>query len=285
MKKKILLFTLLIGNVLALLAGCGGKSENAGTSAEKKKDSGKVIQVVAPPNGFPLAYTDDDGNRTGYEIEVLKKVDELLPDYAFEYNEAEQDAAFTGLSSGKYQLAITNSFYTDERAKNYNIPENPIGASPCGLAVKKEDAEVTTLDQASEKKMRPAPVLPGDGLAYQLEQYVAKNQDAGFKITYSSEPNIFVDGLTFVAEGRYDFAFFPGNYYDELVVNEDGSLHQLNDVLSYKRTVPVDTYPIIAKGEDDLTEKVSGALKTLKENGTLEKLSEKFYGFNVFQGE
>ncbi len=259
-----------------------GTDEAAGTDSGEGSDGGTVIQVVAPPNGFPLAYTDEDGNRTGYEIEIMRKVDELIPDYSFEFVEAEQDAAFTGLSTGKYQIAITNSFYTEERAENYNIPENPIGVSPCGLVVLKEDAEVTTLDQASERKMSPAPVMPGDGLAYQLELYLKDHPDAGFELTYSNDPNAFVDGLTFVAEGRYDFAFFPGNYYDELVVAEDGDLHSLDEVLSFKRTVPVDTYPIIAKGEDDLTQKVSDALKTLKDDGTMEKLSEEFYGFNVF---
>ena len=279
---RMIISTLLIGSMVGVLAGCGNKGAETTTSGAG--DSGAtIIQVVSPPNNFPLTYTDDDGNRTGYEIEVMKKVDELLPDYVFEFVEAEQDAAFTGLSTGKYQIATTNSFYTEERAENYNIPANPIGASPCGLVVLKENAEVTTLDQASELQLSPAPVMPGDGLAYQLELYLAENPDAGFELTYSSDPNAFVDGLTFVAEGRYDFAFFPGNFYDALVVEENGDLHMLNDVLSYKRTIPVDTYPIIAKGQDDLTEKVSEALKSLKDDGTLQKLSIEFYGFDVFE--
>ncbi len=278
---KILSTVLILSSLTGILAGCGTDAQQSASS--QADDGAVVIQVVAPPNGYPLAYTDDEGNRTGYEIEVMRKVDELLPEYTFVFNEAEQDAAFTGLSTGKYQIAITNSFYTEERAENYNIPENPIGASPCGLVVTKDKADVTTLDQASELKLSPAPVMPGDGLAYQLELYVAEHPDVGFELTYSSDPNAFVDGLSFVAEGRYDFAFFPGNYYDALVVAEDGDLHMLNDTLSYKRTIPVDTYPIIAKGEDDLTEKVSGALKTLKDDGTLEELSVEFYGFNVFE--
>lgn len=278
---KVISTVLIVSSLTGILAGCGTDAQQSASS--QADDGAAVIQVVAQPNNYPLAYTDDDGNRTGYEIEVMKKVDELLPEYTFVFNEAEQDAAFTGLSTGKYQLAVTNSFYTKERAENYNIPENPIGASPCGLVVTKDRADVTTLDQASELKMSPAPVMPGDGLAYQLEQYIAEHPDAGFELTYSSDPNIFIDGLSFVAEGRYDFAFFPGNFYDALVVAEDGDLHMLNDTLSYKRTIPVDTYPIIAKGEDDLTEKVSGALKTLKDDGTLEELSVEFYGFNVFE--
>lgn len=278
---KVISTVLIVSSLTGILAGCGTDAQQSASS--QADDGAAVIQVVAQPNNYPLAYTDDEGNRTGYEIEVLKKVDELLPEYTFVFNEAEQDAAFTGLSTGKYQLAVTNSFYTKERAENYNIPENPIGASPCGLVVTKDRADVTTLDQASELKMSPAPVMPGDGLAYQLEVYIEEHPDAGFELTYSSDPNIFIDGLSFVAEGRYDFAFFPGNFYDALVVAEDGDLHMLNDTLSYKRTIPVDTYPIIAKGEDDLTEKVSGALKTLKDDGTLEELSVEFYGFNVFE--
>ena len=287
MKKKILnkvISLSLVGAVTLSLASCGKKSE--GGSTKKTADGKTVVQVVFPPNNVPLAYEDEDGNYTGYEVEVLKLVDEALEDYVFEYNTAAQDAAFTGLSSGKYNLAITNSFYTDERAKNYNIPDNQIGASPVGIVVANENADkVSDLKTASEQGVVGAPQMAGDGLTYQLELWNKNNPDNQVEFEYTDNPNAFTDSIGFVAEGRYGFTIYPKTYYEVLVTAEDGSLHEYADKLTFNLYSPVPTYPIIEKGNDELTKAVSDELGKLKEDGTLEKLSEEFYGFNAFTVE
>jgi len=282
MIKKKLIALGLVAAISVGTVGCG-KAEK---KVEKSESGATIVHVVHPPNNVPLAYEDEDGNLTGYEIEVLKLVDEALEDYEFVYEEAQQDAAFTGLSTGKYNVAITNSFYTDERAKNYNIPDNQIGASPVGIVVAKENEDkVYDLKTASEQGFKCAPQMAGDGLTYQLELWNRENPDDTVEIEYTDNPNAFTDSIGFVADGRYDFTIYPKTYYEVLVAAEDGSLHEYYDKLAFSLYSPVPTYPIVEKGNDELTKALSDELGKLKEDGTLEKLSEQFYGFNAFEVE
>lgn len=268
--------------IVSSLAGCGSKETNESTETATK-DGVTTIQVAYSANNFPLAYTDDDGKLTGYEIEVIKKVDELLPQYEFEYTGAQQDAVFTGLGTGKYQIALTNSFYTEQRAENYNIPEHQLGASPVVIVVRKENEDIKTLEQASEQKLKAAPSMAGDGLTYQMELYNKNNPDKQIEITYTDSPTAFTDSIGFVAEGRADYTVFPYTYFTSLVEAEDGSLHQYVDKVVANLYAPVPTYPIIEKGNDELTTAIDGVLAQLREDGTLEKISEQFFGYNAFE--
>lgn len=261
-----------------------GTAQTAASSEVNNDTEGvRTIYVGAGSSGYPLEFIDDNGEWSGYEVEALRRVDEALPQYQFEFVDASsQDSVYTGLSTGKYQIAITNAFYTDERANNYNIPENQLGASPCGLVVRKENADILTLEQAATAGISIAPLMAGDGLTYQIEKYNKENPDNQIPFEYADSSSQWTDCIMWVSEGRYDFAIFPKTYYEQLVVVEDGALHQYYDNLSYEAVIPVETYAIIAKGEDQLTEDISEVLGQLKEDGTLQQIAVEFFGFDPF---
>lgn len=296
--KNLLVTALLTSTITFSLTACGSSetesassqgdttsSESADSSDTVATEEGDVrtVYVGASASGFPLEYIDDDGNWTGYEVEVLKKVDETLSQYEFEFVDAStQDSIYTGLSTGKYQIALSNAFYTDERAENFNIPENQLGASPCGLIVRKENADVKTLDQAKEAGLSCAPLMAGDGLTYQIELYNREHSDNQISFEYSDGSSQWTDCIQWVAEGRYDFAIFPANFYEPLVTAEDGAYHQYNDLLSYDAVIPVKTYTIIAKDETQLSDDINEVLGQFYEDGTLAEIAVEFYGFNPF---
>ncbi len=289
MKKSVLAtIGITIGLILGLTA-CGG-AQSADTAAadtqvqsDASSDGARVIKIVGRASEYPLEFIDDKGEWDGYEIEVLRLIDEALPEYTFEYVEGnDQTSNYTGVSTGKYQLVLSNAFYTDERAQNYNLPENQSGASPLGLIQRKENADILTLDQAAEAGQVFTPSLAGDGLTYQLEEYNRQHSDPQLNFTYSDPNSLWTDAIAFVAEGRYDTAIFPATYYEQLVTAEDGSYHQYADKLSFKATIPCPTYFVIAKDEKEFSDKVSEQLGILRENGTLATIATKWYGFNPF---
>ena len=63
-----------------------------------------------------------------------------LADHDFEYVGTSYDDAYIGLEAGNYDAALTNAFWTEERAEKYLIPEEQLGASVLVLAVRKENA-------------------------------------------------------------------------------------------------------------------------------------------------
>jgi len=281
--KKRLLSLLLVGSTILAFTACGNST--ATKEETDASDSGKtVVRVASVTNGYPTSYYDDGSDvKTGYDVEVMRLVEAALSDkYTFEWYDAEQDAIYTGLSTGKYDIALTNAYYTQERAENYILPENAIGASPAGLIVRKEDAEIKTLEDAATAGFKAAPHFAGDGNTYLYQKYNAENPDNPLDFTISDDPNCFTAMIQYIAEGRYDCAIYPSIYYETLVTSDDGTLHEFADKLSFNVYYPVDTYAVIAKGEDELAADVSAELGKLKEDGSLSKLAVQFYGFDPF---
>ena len=281
MKRSFVSSAALVSALILTVTGCGTTAPAAEASTS---DSGaRNIKIVGRASEYPLEFIDEKGEWDGYEIEVLRLIDEALPQYSFEYVEGnDQTSNYTGVSTGKYQIVLSNAFYTDERAQNYNLPANQSGASPLGLIQRTENADILTLDQAAEAGQVFTPSLAGDGLTYQLEEYNRQHSDKPLEFTYSDPNSLWTDAIAFVAEGRYDTAIFPATYYEQLVTAEDGSYHKYADSLSFKATIPCPTYFVIAKEETELSDAVSEQLGILRQSGKLEEIAIKWYGFNPF---
>lgn len=97
MKGKIL-GVLILGLVLA---GCSAQATETKASAAK----GEKV-VVGTGNAYPpFVYLDENNELTGYDVAVLKEVDNRLPDYYFEYEAMDFKTILTALSSNHVQLA------------------------------------------------------------------------------------------------------------------------------------------------------------------------------------
>lgn len=254
------------------LPGCaGGQEGTAGTS-------GKTITVAFSTNGYPTSFIDEEtGETSGYEVDVIKRIQDILTDYTFQFEGVDQVAAFAGLSSGKYDAALTNSFWTPERAEKYLTPEQNIGASVLGFLTRKEHEDIQTLEEAAEAKLTLAPITAGDGNYYVIQDYNDQHPDATIELTATDDPNAFTEAFGWVAEGRYDFTAVPLQYYNALVVAEDGALHQYIDTLSFRIIGATKTWSFLAKGREDFERDYSAAIKQLKDDGTLSELSKTWY--------
>ncbi len=283
MKKKVLAMSLLATLIAGAVTGCGSTS-SAGQATAQAAEGKIAVHVATGQNNYPVSFHDDDDNLTGYDVEALKLVAEKLSDkYTFDFTEGEQPANYTGLSTGKYDIVLSNAFYTEERAQNFILPENPLGASPGGVVVRIEDKDkIKTLSDAAAAGYKAAPHLAGDGNTYLYQKYNAENPDNQLDFDISDDPNAFNNVPIFIAEGRYDVAVFPGIYYDVLVTKEDGPLHEYADKLYYNEYIPIYTYSVVAKGKDELAADVNKALGELREEGKLSELAVQFYGYDTF---
>ena len=70
-----------------------GSSDAADTSADSTS-SGEVQKVLIGirQDLYPTSYINEQGEPAGYDIDVIKKIDELLPEYEFEYASTETTA-------------------------------------------------------------------------------------------------------------------------------------------------------------------------------------------------
>ncbi len=257
------------------LAGCGSESSASASDTT-------TITVAFVQGGNPTSYIDDDGNPAGYEIDVVNKVAELLPQYNFTFAGLDQTAVFAGLGSGAYDLALTNSFWTPERAANYLQPSQNIGVSVLGFFTRADATTINTLSDAATAKLSLAPITAGDGNYYVVEDYNDKNPDNQISLTATDDSNSFTEAFGWVAEGRYDFALVPLQYWDSLVLAEDGALHQYYSALRFSIIGATKTWSFLSQDSTAFEADYSPALKQLKDDGTLSDLSVKWYGIDNF---
>ena len=131
--KKILGITGVAIASVALLAACSSKS-----SKEASKSSGakETINFATVGTTAPFSY-EENGELTGYDVEVAKAVFKNSDKYEVKFQKTEWSSVFTGLDSAKYQMAGNNISYSEERAQKY-LFSYPIGTTPAVLTVPKD---------------------------------------------------------------------------------------------------------------------------------------------------
>ena len=272
-KRKYLVPFLLLGVVLA---GCNDEGEK---NASNKIDdaTGKAITVAVPPAAKPLSYTDENGELTGYEVEILKLVDEKLEDYSFAIVGVADSAAEIGLDTGKYDMIAQGLFRSEAREEKYLIPEESNGASLMRVYSNKNNANIDSFEDLVGKKLFPS--SPSGGVFNLLTEYNEKHPDQKIDITTSDQGFAVVDRLREVESGKYDALVLPSNLGQKEIIEK-----QKLDIVVSEPLKVFPTYFLIHKSEDNIafTEAVSGALKELKDEGELSKLSLKYYDEDVF---
>ena len=137
MKKTTKKFTAAIMALIIAgsLTACGNSSSQA-----KSDQDVRTITVSLAPGFFPITYADDNGDAAGYDVEVFKAIDELLPQYEFKFDIVEKETMNVGVETGTYQVGINSMFKTPEREEIYLFPETNMGYTAVG-ALSREDGE------------------------------------------------------------------------------------------------------------------------------------------------
>ena len=261
------------------LAGASAKGADAASSGQVT-----TLKVAHTQNYVPYDFIDEKGESDGYEVAVLKAVDEKLADYKFEYTGTSDDDLLIGLESGKYDIGTKGAWYTDERAKKFIIPSEPVGASIIGFTVRKEDeAKYKDIDDFAKNKGKLVPISPQNAQWNVINSYNEKHKDTPIELT-AAESFKVADAYAWVLEGRYDAFFDIKLSFEKAVTAEDGSYHQYVDKLSWFPYKGIPTYPLIHRDEkgEKFAKEYEKAIKELKEDGTLAKLSQKYFKEDVF---
>lgn len=277
--------TWIIGGVVVVaLIGATVIGRSLTGDKKAKTDSGKVttLKVAHTQNYVPYDFVDKDGKSDGYEVAVLKEIDKKLPQYKFEYTGTSDDDLLIGLESGKYDIGTKGAWYTDERAKKFIIPKDPIGASVIGFTIRKEDKYKNISDFAKQKG-KLVPISPQNAQWNVIKDYNDKHKDQPIELT-SAESFQVSDAYAWVLENRYDAYFDIKLSFEKAVTDKDGAYHQYADKLTWFPYKGIPTYPLFHRDSknEEFSKEYTKAIKELKEDGTLEKLSKKYFGEDVF---
>ncbi|MFB5086685.1 transporter substrate-binding domain-containing protein [Psychrobacillus sp. PGGUH221] len=258
---------------LMLLGACGGEETDKNAMA----DGVRSIEVAVPPDSKPLSYTDENGELTGYEIEILKAVDEKLKDFSFDLVGVHDSAAEIGLDTGKYQMIAQGLFRSPTREEKYLIPDQHNGASLMRVYSNEKFTDIDSLGDLVGKTISPP--TPSGGVYNLLMAHNKENPDKELKFDTSDAGLTVAERLKDVESGKYDVLVLPSNLGAADIIEMQSLKINISD--------PVKVFPtffMIHNSEEnqDFASQVSTALSELKEEGMLSELSIKYYGEDVF---
>lgn len=271
-----------------VLAGCAngntppsasGSDEGSAVAAD-----GTLITIAYKNTGFPHSYDDEQGNAAGYDIDMMKAIDDIMKDYSFKFESTTYDDVYMGLESGYYDGGLTCAFWTEERAEKYQIPEEPLGACVLTLCLRKENEGITNLEELSASGLQLAPIVAGNGIYYVVQQYNDEHPDAQVELRATEDSSGMVAGnFEELAAGKYDAIICPRSKYEMVLLAEDGESHDLVDqIVGYDFGLAY-TYPMFRKDLDPaFVEAWSVACKEVKDSGLSSEFSVANYNYDIW---
>ncbi|MEW9701364.1 transporter substrate-binding domain-containing protein [Paenibacillus sp. SI8] len=288
MKKLTVLSTILLTTVFA--AGCGNQAKTAGSSpaaaataaataqaaATSAPAAAKAVKkiVVGTSGTFPnVTFFDDKNNLTGYDVELVKEIDKRLPEYEFELKTMDFKALLLSLETNKIDFIANQMEVNDERKAKFLFNDEAYNIFPNKIIVHKDNNTVKSIDDLKGKKLL---VTATSNAAVLAEKY-NKEHNSGINIVYTGSGE---DAKATIKAGRADASISTQFAVDFLNKSADAQLKTVGEPLSNSKV-----YFLLRKDESELKTKIDEALKTIKADGTLAKLSTQWLGADYSQGQ
>ena len=270
--KKIVKYSSLaaLGLVAAgVLAACSGGA--------KKEEAASKKEIIVATNASPKPFNyEENGELTGYEIEVVRAIFKDSDKYDVKFEKTEWSGVFAGLDADRYNMAVSNISYTKERAEKY-LYAAPTAKNPNVLVVKKDDPSIKSLDDIGGKSTE---VVQGTTSAKQLEDYNKQHSDNPTVLKYTKAD--FQQIMGRLSDGQFDYKIFDKIGVETVIKNQ--GLDNLKVIELPSDQQPY-VYPLLAKGQDELKTFVDKRIQELYKDGTLEKLSKQFFGDTYLPAE
>lgn len=245
------------------------------TSHSVFADSKKEIVVATDSDTAPFTYKKDDTFK-GYDIDVIKAVFKDSKDYKVTFKTVAFSSILTGIDSGRYQIAANDFNYNEERAEKY-LFSDPISKSNYAI-VSAEGIKYSSLDDLSGKTTE---ALAGSNYAQIIENWNSSHADkTPITINYVANSTGLSSRLQNIENKKIDFILYDA-ISSQYVVKDQGIKANINKVTDSIGTEKDGLeYFVFAKDKEGKTLQtyVNKRLSVLQKNGTLKKLSQKYFG-------
>ncbi|GKU79145.1 transporter substrate-binding domain-containing protein [Paenibacillus sp. L3-i20] len=267
MKKTTLLALSLI--LAVIIAGCGNNGGAKPASGGKSDGETKKI-IVGTGNDFTqVAFLDDKGHLTGYDVELVREIDKRLTQYEFEFQTLDFSNILLSLESKKIDLAAHLFEKNPERELKFSFNKEPYAYWRNKIIVAADNNEsIQSLDDLKGKKVL---IGPTSAQATLLENYNKANNNA-IEIVY--QQNDANDEVLQITSGRA-YATLGADFL-LAVTDPQGKLKTVGKPLNEGNILYV-----FRKDDPEsqkLSDAVDQAIKELKADGTIKKLSTEWLG-------
>jgi L-cystine transport system substrate-binding protein len=266
-RNKMVAIALILISMMALAAGCSSNVSSIGG-----KNSKKII-IGTGSEYKPYCFLDDKNNLTGFEVEVLKKVNEKLPQYEFEFKTFDFNAILVSLETGKIDLAAHQFEVNADRKNKYLFGDEGVTIYDLMLVTKENRNDIKSLDDLSAIN---ATVEVGKASANKTAVVDRWNKEHGNKLKLTLEASDTTITLQNIDSGKTDAFVNIQRNVDAYKTTYGAKIKTVGEPISRSNS-----YYLYRKDDEtgaQLKKDVDAALKQLKEDGTLTQLSQKWLG-------
>ncbi len=260
MKKKIMSFLGLIGLSVWLVA-CSSQ-----TTAEKNWETIQkrgTIKVATAGTLYPQTYHNDQNKLTGYDVEILKEVGKRLK-LKIDFTEMGVDGMLTAVNSGQVDIANYSLEDDNKNVKKF-LRSEPYKYSFTSMVVRSaDDSGIHSWKDLKGKKAA--------GAASTKYMKIAKKMGAELVVYDNVTNDVYMQDLV---NGRTDV--IVNDYYLQkmaVAAVKDKYAVKINDGI-YSN--PYSTSFTFSLKNKVLQDKVNQAIKSMKKDGTLTKISKQFF--------
>ena len=244
-------------------AGCAKKEDANKDLLQSVKEKG-VLTIAMEGTWSPWTYHNEKDELVGFDVEVGEYIANYLGVKA-KFVEGEWDGLFAGLDAGMYDIIINGVDKTDEREKKYDFSD-PYAYNYTVLVVRKDNKKIKTFKDLKGKttansigstymelaEKYGATVKGVDSLGETMNMVISKRADA----TLNAEPSVL------------DYLKEQPDAPIKIVASTEKANHVCIPIRKGKNTA-------------SFRAKVNEALAEMREDGTLTKLSEKYFGSDI----
>ena len=267
--KKFTALTLGVITAAALLGGCGSDNKKDTAAAGGKT----VVKTVISGTEAPLSWVDEKGEKHGYEYDVLQEVNKRLKNYQLDIQAVPPETQDVMMESGDAKVATGGYFKNAQREQNFLLPESPIGASSLMVyVIKGNENKYNNFEDVVKANLKLVPLTPNGGAYRIVDEWNKKHGNLLKEIPVQSGVSA-AERVKGLKEGQYDALIIPNNLGVEELAAKQGV-----ELAAIKEPIKVNgTYVIVNKKEEKLAGEINDALKSLRDDGTLAKISTKWY--------
>lgn len=248
--RKTVMFTMMIGVIMIILAGCSGG-----------KDSSKLI-IGIDDKFAPMGFRDENNELTGFDIDYAKAAGEQMGKQV-EFQPIDWSSKESELNSGRIDLIWNGYTITNERKQKVLFTKPYL-----------KNSQVIVVPAASS--ISKLADLAGKTVGLQTLSSAADALDASpikDKLKQVSEYPDNVLALTDLKTGRLDAVVIDEVVAKYYMSKEKGTYKLLDESLAPEE------YGIgVKKGNEELLTQLQSALNELHKNGKAAEISKKWFG-------
>lgn len=248
---------------LLMLLGAVSALAEEGDQLSRIQASGKLV-VATEGMWAPWTYHDENNVLVGFDVEVAQAIAEKLGVEA-SFIKCEWDGIFAGLDAKRYDIAANGVDVTPERAEKYDFSD-PYCYNRTALVVRGDNEDIHTFEDLAGKR--------------------TANSINSTYMTLAESYGATVDGvdtldqtIQLLLAGRCDATLNAEvSFYDYMTVHPEANLK----IVALTEDATLVAIPM-RKGEDSATLRaaINEAIAALSADGTLSRISEKYFGSDI----